>query len=511
MVFLASQVKGTRNLENGPMLSFANGVWVDQRIVTRSYQARLENVDFLNKGYFDGYKVVQIPYQSGIGQDSQRLSMYFFLPNEKDGLPNLIQTLKLTPDFLYQEFELKKYYSEFWIPKFKFSYKFEASEIMKEIGLKLPFKHGELTDMINKAGVEFKDNITKTQIKSFLIIKMENLDFCLLLTNKILENKAAKGSNSVASPLSSHVMLSLIAAGSKGQTLQQLLHFLGSNSVADLNLSSSKFISLASPAKILFGCPLLSFVNGAWLDQRFTLKSSFQKIVKGSYKAELKSVDFVTKAEKVVEEVNLWAETSTRGLIKQLLPSGSLNRETALVVANALYFKGVWERKFETSMTQLREFHLLNGQTVKKDGLLNLIQTVKLSPGFLNQRFELRLVDIPDFYIPKFKFCFEFEASKTMKEMGLKLPFKPGELTEMGTKGSESDKLYVLDIFHKSFIEVNEEGTEAASTTALCLKSCRSVIRLSFVAEHPFLFMIREETHGMVFFVGAVLNPLPDA
>ncbi|XP_024928707.3 serpin-ZXA [Ziziphus jujuba] len=364
---------------------------------------------------------------------------------------------------------------------------------------------------------------------------MENLDCCLLLTNKILENKAAKGSNSVASPLSSHVMLSLIAAGSKGQTLQQLLHFLGSNSVADLNLSSSKFISLASPAKILFGCPLLSFVNGAWLDQRFTLKSSFQKIVKGSYKAELKSVDFVTKAEKVVEEVNLWAETSTRGLIKQLLPNGSLNRETALVVANALYFKGVWERKFETSMTQLREFHLLNGQTVKcfrfpyqtgqdarkismyiflpnqKDGLLNLIQTVKLSPGFLNQRFELRLVDIPDFYIPKFKFCFEFEASKTMKEMGLKLPFKPGELTEMGTKGSESDKLYVLDIFHKSFIEVNEEGTEAASTTALCLKSCRSVIRLSFVAEHPFLFMIREETHGMVFFVGAVLNPLPDA
>lgn len=75
--------------------------------------------------------------------------MYFFLPNEKDGLPNLIQTLKLTPDFLYQEFELKKYYSEFWIPKFKFSYKFEASEIMKEIGLKLPFKHGELTDMVD--------------------------------------------------------------------------------------------------------------------------------------------------------------------------------------------------------------------------------------------------------------------------------------------------------------------------------------------------------------------------
>lgn len=122
-----------------------------------------------------------------------------------------------------------------------------------------------------------------------------NTDFSLLLTNKILENEAAKGSNSLASPLSLHVILSLVAAGSTGQTLQQLLHFLGSNSIADLNLLSSKIISVASPAENLAGGPLLSFVNGAWLGQSLKLKSSFEEIVKGSYKAELKSVDFATK------------------------------------------------------------------------------------------------------------------------------------------------------------------------------------------------------------------------
>ncbi|XP_060672804.1 serpin-Z2B [Ziziphus jujuba] len=383
-----------------------------------------------------------------------------------------------------------------------------------------------------------------------------NTDFCLLFTNQILENEAAKGNNFVASPLSLHVMLSLIAAGSKGQTLQQLLYFLGSTSVGDLNLLSSKVINLASLAENVAGGPLLSFVNGAWLDQRFTLKSSFEEIVKGSYNAELKSVDFVTKAEEVVKQVNSWAEAATKRLIKDLLPTGSLKSDTALVLANALYFKGAWDQQFDPSSTQLRNFHLLNGQTLQvpfmtahrymrhlyglfdgykvlqipyqrgqdarkfsiyfflpdeRDGLHNLIQKIKFNPGFLNQQFKLWLEDLPDFWIPKFKFSFELEASKSMKEMGLKLPFEAGELTEM-VDSPNSDRLYVSDIFHKSHIEVNEEGTEAAASTAAAFRFlCATFPTPSFVADHPFMFMIREETHGMVFFVGAVLNPLLDA
>ncbi|KAH7532825.1 hypothetical protein FEM48_Zijuj04G0063500 [Ziziphus jujuba var. spinosa] len=97
-----------------------------------------------------------------------------------------------------------------------------------------------------------------------------------------------------------------------------------------------------------------------------------------------------------------------------------------------------------------------------------------------------------------------------MKEMGLKLPFEARELTEM-VDGPNSDRLYVSDTFHKSHIEVNEEGTETAASTAAAFRFvCATFPTPSFVADHPFMFMIREEIHGMVFFVGAVLNPLLD-
>ena len=182
------------------------------------------------------------------------------------------------------------------------------------------------------------------------------------------------------------------------------------------------------------------------------------------------------KAEEAVEEVNIWAENASNGLIKDFLPSGSLNSETALVLANALYFKGTWDQEFDPSMTQLKDFHLINGLIVgvpymtternvnhlygsfdsykvvqipyksgqeskkfsmyfflpnEKDGLPNLILTLKFKSDFFYKKFKLRKVHRSEFWIPKFKFSFKFEASETMKEMGLKLPFMDGEVTEM--------------------------------------------------------------------------------
>ncbi|KAH7532822.1 hypothetical protein FEM48_Zijuj04G0063200 [Ziziphus jujuba var. spinosa] len=476
---------------------------------------------------FDGYKLVQIPYQSG--QDARKFSMYFFLPNEKDGLPNLIQMVKLNSGFLNQQFKIGlENMSDFWIPKFKFCFQFEASETMKEMGLKLPFEPGEMTEMVERGNSDHGLYVSDILHKSYIEVNEEGTE--------------AAASTAVR--------------GSKGQTLQQLLHFLGSTSVGDLNLLSSKIIStVASPTENLEGGPLLSFVNGAWLDQRFILKPSFQEIAKDFYEAEIKNVDFEAKAKEVVEEVNLWARMATNGLIKQLFRDKSLDSETTLVLANALYFKGAWDQQFDPSMTQQRDFHLLNGQIVQapfmttkifmrhlygsfdgykvlqipyqsgqdarkfsmyfflpseQDGLPNLIQMVKLNSGFLNRQFKTNLESLPHLWIPKFKFSSEFEASETMKDMGLKLPFKPGEMTEMVDTGNGDDGIYVSDIFHKSYIEINEEGTEAAASTAVLFKCCAIIPTPSFVADHPFLFMIREETHGMVLFLGAVFNPLLD-
>ncbi|KAF3450078.1 hypothetical protein FNV43_RR06158 [Rhamnella rubrinervis] len=343
-----------------------------------------------------------------------------------------------------------------------------------------------------------------------------NTHFCLLLSNQILfKGVVFKSTNLVVSPLSLHILLSLVAAGSKGRTLEQLLFFLRSTSVSYLNLLSSQIVFLASLVEgsdqnnefLVDHGPLLSFVNGAWVDQRFKLKPSFEGIVKRSCRAQLENVDFLNKAEEALEEVNFWAENASNGLIKECLPSGSLNSETAPVLANALYFKGTWDQEFDPSRTHLRDFHLLNGQSFgvpfmtternvnhlygsfdgykvvqipyksgqdsrrfsmyfflpnEKHGLPNLIQTLKFKSDFFYQQLKLMNVHLSEFWIPKFKFSFKFEASEIMKEMGLKFPFTDGEVTEM-VDCLNCDKFYVSNIFHHSHIEVNEESTEAVA------------------------------------------------
>ncbi|GMP86814.1 hypothetical protein CsSME_00039454 [Camellia sinensis var. sinensis] len=213
-------------------------------------------------------------------------------------------------------------------------------------------------------------------------------------------------------------------------------------------------------------------------------------------------------ADKVIDEVNSWVENETKGLIKDLFRPGSTNGDTALLFANALYFKGKWDRKFDKKLTRNMKFHLLNGKTVRvplmtrekfkhhhlygsfdgykilsipyqssqfymyfflpddTNGLPTLVKRLNSNPGFMNQEFKLWEEEVLELWIPRFKFSFEFEASETIKEMGLELPFMDvGKLTEIVVDGGEGDELggglYLSKVFHKSCIEVNEEGTEA--------------------------------------------------
>lgn len=113
------------------------------------------------------------------------------------------------------------------------------------------------------------------------------------------------------------------------------------------------------------------------------------------------------------------------------------------------------------------------------------------------------------FKIPRFKISFGFEASQVLQELGPVLPFCNGGLTEMVDSCMAGQNLYVSEIFQKSFIEVNEEGTEAASTSVVSIRLCASIsVRTDFVADHPFLFLVREDVTGTVMFVEHVLSPL---
>ncbi|KAL5209927.1 hypothetical protein ABZP36_005550 [Zizania latifolia] len=121
----------------------------------------------------------------------------------------------------------------------------------------------------------------------------------------------------------------------------------------------------------------------------------------------------------------------------------------------------------------------------------------------------MRKVTVGQFKLPKFKISFGFEASDLLKGLGLHLPFgTEADLTEM-VDSLAGQSLFVSSVFHKSFVEVNEKGTEAAAASA-ALVELRSmpIGPVDFVADHPFLFLIREDMTGVVLFIGHVVNPL---
>lgn len=146
-----------------------------------------------------------------------------------------------------------------------------------------------------------------------------------------------------------------------------------------------------------------------------------------------------------------------------------------------------------------------------KDGLPSLRERMCSQSGFIDTHLPSSLEIFDKFLIPKFKFEMSFEASALLQRLGIVHLFQGGELNEM------VDSRYPIvgtKIYHKSFIEVNEEGTEAAavSVAAVAFGSCAlpplEMPRLEFVADHPFMFVLREDTTGVVLFIGQLLNPL---
>ncbi|KAJ6851908.1 serpin-ZXA-like [Iris pallida] len=374
--------------------------------------------------------------------------------------------------------------------------------------------------------------------------------FSLRLSRHV--SASAGDRNVVLSPLSLHAVLSLLATGSAGSTLAQILSTVGSPSAADLQSLSTQTIGLVLADGSAAGGPRVAFANGVWVDSSVPLKKGFEETVTSVYKAVAKAVDFQTKAVEVANEVNAWAQNATAGLVKELLPPGSVDNSTRLVLGNALYFKGAWDKKFEASETKDSEFYLLNGTSVQvpfmtskekqfissyddfsvlrlpykqgedkrqfsmyiflpdaRDGLWSLLEKLSSEPGFLDRHRPRQKASVDNFKIPKFKISFGLDASEVLKGLGLVLPFSAEcDLSEM-VNSPVAGSLSVSSIYHKSVVEVNEEGTEAAAASAaVVLLRSLPVGPFDFVADHPFVLVIREDMTGVVLFSGHVINPL---
>ncbi|EOA32256.1 hypothetical protein CARUB_v10015515mg [Capsella rubella] len=360
-------------------------------------------------------------------------------------------------------------------------------------------------------------------------------DVSLFLAGKVI-SALAKNSNFVFSPVSIYAVLTMSAATTDDdeRLISFILSFLRSSSIDELNAIYREIASVVLVDGSEKGGPKIAAVNGVWMEKSLSCKPDREDLFQNFFKASFAKVDFRNKAEEVRKEVNTWASRHTNDLIKDLLPPDSITNLTNWIYGNALYFKGAWENEFDKTSTQDRPFHLLNGKKVyvpfmngwkdqfikaydgfkvlrllyrkggddninrefsmylylpdKKGELDNLLERMTSTPGFLESHIPKYRVDVGDFRIPKFKIESGFEASSVFGQF-------------------EHD----VSLYHKALVEIDEEGTEAAAASAFVVVTTTSRYwqpeKIDFVADHPFIFLIREDKTGTVLFAGQIFDP----
>jgi serpin B len=257
-----------------------------------------------------------------------------------------------------------------------------------------------------------------------------------------------------------------------------------------------------------------------------------------NYQTRLTPLDY-GQTETARRTINRWVESQTRDKIKELLKPGILDPATVLVLANAIYFKGDWAIPFKPKNTRSLPFHLTSANQVNTpmmhqarldcryhrdpevevlelpykgdrlsmvvllprqlDGLAGLEQglTAPKLKGWIGS---LARSDV-DVWFPKFKATSAFGLNDKLKALGMVAAFGAADFTGMFQQGGAS----ISAVVHKAFVEVNEQGTEAAAATGVVMESSRPP---SFRADHPFLFLIRDQSTGSVLFLGRIVNPL---
>ncbi|NXY86418.1 PAI2 inhibitor, partial [Alcedo cyanopectus] len=291
---------------------------------------------------------------------------------------------------------------------------------------------------------------------------------------------------------------------------------------------------------------LLKSVNELYGEKSLPFRKEYLHLVNKYYNADPHSVNFVRAAEDTRREINSKVEHQTAGKIQNLLPPGSVDPLTRLVVINALYFKGNWATKFQAEATRQRPFRT-DKHTTKAVPMMYLsdkfnwayvepIQTDVLELPYLNNSLSMfillpsdttglqklekeltyenlsawtspQLMDktIMEVYLPRFILEEKYDLKSTLSRMGIQDAFTEGQADFTGM--SENGDLVLSQVFHKCYLEVNEEGTEAAAASSAALASRSLGATVLFVADHPFLFFIRHNKTKSILFLGRFSSP----
>ncbi|CAH1272144.1 SERPINB9 [Branchiostoma lanceolatum] len=367
-----------------------------------------------------------------------------------------------------------------------------------------------------------------------------NTEFALNLYRELCGQNPA--GNVFFSPYSISVALAMTSLGARGSTeggMKGTLCFKDMPNDALHETFSKLHQQLYASDKYT-----LQTANRLYGEKTYSFLQDFLNATKKNYGAELASVDFKGAAEQVRGTINQWVEERTKNKIKDLIPAGAVDAMTRLVLVNAIYFKGNWDKQFDANMTHDLDFDINNNEKVKvrmmrkeanfNYGVFEELKCRVLELPYVEKELSM-LIFLPDavegirdlesaltaatlqtvsskmystkvnLLLPRFKLEQEFGLGDTLKKMGMAEAFSDAA-DFSGMSGSKD--LFISAVVHKAFVEVNEEGTEAAAATGVMMRA-RMMPRppTPFIADHPFLFLIRDNRTNSVLFFGRMSQP----
>lgn len=379
-----------------------------------------------------------------------------------------------------------------------------------------------------------------------------NNQFAFRLLEKLSSHE--KNKNIFISPLSIGQVLKMAASGAEGESRKEICKVLSvpsEQSVAETNKNDEQMIAaiLKKTDHPLIGLRTpkadtefkLSIANSLWANEQFTLNKAFVNACNKSYKATVQTLNFADPAS--VGRINTWASENTNGKIPSILQK--LSASQLMVLVNATYFKAAWLDQFTKQATQDADFHTGKGELKKvpmmvQGGKMIYAESSKyqmIALPYADQKTQM-LIILPTkessvqqlistfgdewqkasgslaskrgaLYLPKFKFDYSAQLAEVLNEMGMRLPFTDkANFLPMVTKPPSP---FVSQVIHKTYVDVNEEGTEAAAVTAMVFET--AALRreeekpFEMRVDRPFLFAITNQSTGAILFLGAVEDP----
>jgi len=339
--------------------------------------------------------------------------------------------------------------------------------------------------------------------------------------------------NLVFSPLSISTALAMTLAGARGQTAEEMTAVLR-------NPPDAALLEQLTKAGNAGGDQLL-LAQSLWVDRGFALLPDFVRTSEQQFHAAPQSADFSKHPDDARMLINRWVSEKTKGKIADLFASGTLTRETRLVLASAVYFNGKWQSKFDPTKTQPSTFHGAGAASVQapfmhqtarfpyaetataqilelpygggslafdvilpKPGTpLTTLEDALRSDGLSTWLGHLQRKQV-EVALPKFRAESTFSLKTPLSAMGMPTAFT----TAADFSGIDGQRdLAISQVAHKAFIDVSEEGTEAAAATGIAVSLTAYAQPVTFHADHPFLFLVRDTVSGAVLFAGRLDDP----